>query len=134
PRLKEARFLTMHAKPRAMIDVSDGLAQDLGHMLDASKCGAMLYEVQLPISSELKKHYTKHSTQIQHVLGDGEDYELLFTMSRAKAERLYAYIEKHKVKTRFTVIGKIIREKGIRLERVDGSVQRVLVRGYEHFK
>ena len=60
-----------------MIDVSDGLASDLGHIVRDSDVGATLYEDKIPKSRK---------ASLKEALYDGEDYELLFTLSAKKAE------------------------------------------------
>ncbi|MBF0122455.1 MAG: thiamine-phosphate kinase [Candidatus Omnitrophica bacterium] len=79
PRTKEARFLVEHFKPSAMIDISDGLAGDLGHVLKASCVGAELDERFIPVHQD---------AMLDQALYEGEDYELLFTLSPVKAQRL----------------------------------------------
>ena len=79
PRLKEAWFLVKNFKPSAMIDISDGLAGDLNHILKASKVGARLWDNAVPL--------TKGATLTQ-ALTDGEDFELLFTLKESDAMRL----------------------------------------------
>ena len=75
PRLKEARFLVRNFKPSAMIDISDGLAGDLNHILKASRVGAHLWDNAVPL--------TRGATLAQ-ALTDGEDFELLFTLKESE--------------------------------------------------
>jgi thiamine-monophosphate kinase len=89
PRVREALKLHETADLRAMIDISDGLAADLNHILEESKCGAVLVAEAIPASPaavELSRGSGK--TALQHALGDGEDFELVFTVSPADGERL----------------------------------------------
>jgi len=71
PRLKEAAWLVRHLKPTAMMDLSDGVAKDLPRLAKASGCGFQLDRAALP------KH---RGCTIDQALGDGEDFELLFTL------------------------------------------------------
>jgi thiamine-monophosphate kinase len=89
PRVREA--LTLHAavELHSMCDISDGLSADLNHILEESGCGAVLVAETIPVSAaavELSR--TSGKTPLQHALGDGEDFELVFTVSPADGERL----------------------------------------------
>lgn len=79
PRLGQARFLVKKFKPSAMIDISDGLTGDLNHILKAGKVGAHLDYASIP------KH---EGANLSQALSDGEDYELLFTLSPQSARSL----------------------------------------------
>ncbi len=90
-RVREALTLHEAAELHAMIDVSDGLAADLNHILEESGCGAVLAVEAIPVHAdavELAKRTGK--TPLQHALGDGEDFELVFTVSAVDGERLLA--------------------------------------------
>lgn len=76
PRIAEAAWLVRHFKPTAMMDLSDGLGMDLPRMAAASGCGFVLDESSLPV--------TEHCTTAQ-AIGDGEDFELLFSIDAGKA-------------------------------------------------
>jgi thiamine-monophosphate kinase len=89
PRVREALKLHEAAELHAMIDVSDGLAADLNHVLEESRCGAVLVAEAVPMSAaavELSR--TSGKAPLQHALGDGEDFELVFAVSPADGERL----------------------------------------------
>ena len=87
PRVREALALHEFAELHAMADISDGLAADLNHILEESGCGAVLDAVPIhPDAVELAKATGK--TPLMHALGDGEDFELVFTVSAADGERL----------------------------------------------
>ena len=79
PRLSEARWLVENFHPTAMMDLSDGLAADLPRLARASRCGFILDEAKIPI--------TRGCTARQ-ALTDGEDFELLFTLSPRDAIRV----------------------------------------------
>jgi len=121
PRLKEARFLAENFKLNSMIDVSDGLAQDLAHILKQSKAGAAIYQDLIPLSSDARN--------LKDALCSGEDFELLFTLSRKEAKRLLA-----KDKGRFIAIGSIMPQKyGLRLIDGKGREKKISPRGFSHF-
>lgn len=87
PRVKEALALHQTADLHAMIDVSDGLAADLYHILDESHVGAVLYAGEIPLSDEARNNNDER-TPLEHALGDGEDFELLFTVRAEDGKRL----------------------------------------------
>ena len=79
PRLAEARWLVSRAPIHAMMDLSDGLAADLPRLAAASRCGFRLEESAIPRSP---------NATIEQALTDGEDFELLFTLSARAAKKL----------------------------------------------
>jgi len=122
PRLKEARFLVEKFKIHSMIDVSDGLLADLGHVLESSNKGASIYERDVPISRNAK--------DFNSAIKDGEDFELVFTLSKKEESRL---VKTWPFRTRLSKIGKLLRKKGIYIIRKDGGKEKVRVSGYTHF-
>jgi thiamine-monophosphate kinase len=121
PRLIEARYLVSKFSVHAMIDISDGLAQDLGHIVKESGVGARIYQGRIPMS--------KDCANIEDALYSGEDFELLFTVSRKDAEELL------RAKPReFTAIGEVV-EKKYGLKSVDskGRVKLLRPKGFRHF-
>jgi len=121
PRLKEARFLVDNFKINAMIDVSDGLIQDLGHILEQSSVGAVLYESLIPLS--------KAAEGLEDALCSGEEFELLFSASRDWASKI---IKSHKY--HFKVIGEIMPEAfGLRLIDLNNKYSKLKLQGYRHF-
>jgi len=87
PRVAEALALHDAAALHAMIDVSDGLAADLWHILDESRVGATLDAAAIPISAPAAACRDDKSP-LEHALSDGEDFELLFTVSAAEGQAL----------------------------------------------
>ena len=122
PRIAESRFLVGHFRPTAMIDISDGLISDLGHILESSGVGARLYEGKIPKTK---------GAALKEALSDGEDFELLFTLSRQRARRLMNLRNKN---FKFYLIGEIVPGKErIELITEQGRVRRVKPKGFEHF-
>lgn len=87
PRVQEALALHQAVDIHAMIDVSDGLAADLYHILEESQVGASLRAHHIPIDPAVYSIDDDRSP-LEHALGDGEDFELLFTVSPEVGERL----------------------------------------------
>jgi thiamine-monophosphate kinase len=122
PRIEESRYLVRNFKPAAMIDISDGLAADLGHILEQSAAGAVLYADQIPFVFGAK---------LKNALYDGEDYELLFTLPAAKARKL---MSSKKNTGRFHHIGDIVAGKPvIRMIDEDGREEEIRGGGFKHF-
>lgn len=89
PRVREAIALHAAADLHAMIDVSDGLAADLAHILAESRCGAVLSAGAIPIHpAAVELSRTSGRPPLRHALGDGEDFELVFTVSPEDGARL----------------------------------------------
>jgi thiamine-monophosphate kinase len=103
PRVREALELHEAAPLSAMIDVSDGLAADLYHILDESRTGAVIYERAIPVSKAAENAGDGRSP-LDHALGDGEDFELLFTLAATDAQKL---LEQPPCAVRLTHIGEI---------------------------
>ncbi len=108
----------------ACLDISDGLAQDLGHILQASNVGADLQLAQLPLSSALKNLPPADTWQL--ALAAGDDYELCFTLSDENFAKLAA------VDVPMTRIGTISQALGLRLF-YQGQQQAIDMTGYQHF-
>jgi thiamine-monophosphate kinase len=110
----------------SMIDVSDGLAQDLGHILKASDVGAKLQLENLPLSTAL--HALNDEQKWQYALAGGDDYELCFTISPEHYEQL----RQQNLDVAITKIGTITQSKGLSFHQNDQSISLDL-KGYQHF-
>lgn len=89
PRLREGDFLAQNNFATAMIDVSDGLVQDLSHILKKSKVGARLELGEIPVSRDARVMAAFDKARaLERALTDGEDFELLFTVRPHDKERL----------------------------------------------
>lgn len=122
PRIKESQFLVKKLKPSSMIDISDGLVADLGHVLEESHVGAILDTKSIPKNPR---------ATLKDALYDGEDFELLFTLSHLKAKRLKKMRCNPFV---FHEIGKIVEERSrLGLCGVTGRKLTIKQKGYEHF-
>lgn len=87
PRVHEALAIRDACQLNSMIDVSDGLIADLYHILEESNVGARLNSVSIPISEAARSAIDGRSP-LDHALGDGEDFELLLTVSPEEGRRL----------------------------------------------
>lgn len=129
PRLREALELHRHADLHAMIDISDGLAKDLHHICEESRCGALVKAESIPIADAARELSARDGrSPLDHALSDGEDFELVFTVSAEDGARLLA--EQPISGIRLSHIGSI-RTDGYWVE--EAGVRRPLdARGFEH--
>jgi thiamine-monophosphate kinase len=136
PRLEEAHWLAGQFSIHAMIDLSDGLAGDLRHILDASHCGAELLASAIPISRAAravpKKAGIATKPPLAAALTDGEDFELLFTLASRDAVPLLDAWKKQFPLLALTCIGKITAECGLKVRYPEGT-RELTEHGYEHF-
>jgi thiamine-monophosphate kinase len=136
PRVRESQWLVTHFKVHAMLDLSDGLAGDLRHVLRASHAGAELLSSAIPISREAKRAAKAESSgepPLLAALTDGEDFEILFTVTSSDAVPVLDGWKKKFPNVRLTCIGKITKGEGITLRDKDG-VRPLSAHGYVHFK
>ena len=110
----------------SMIDISDGLAQDLGHILKASQVGAKLQLENLPISPAL--HALSDEQKWKYALAGGDDYELCFTISPQNYEKLL----QKQLDVSISMIGTIQQQHGLTFEK-DGVDHSLQFNGYQHF-
>ncbi len=125
PRIDEARTLVSRYKINSMIDVTDGLLLDLSRILRASEVGATICKGAIPVASD--------AVSFGRAVTDGEDFELLFTMSPSEARRM---IESPRAKLKIPVsaIGEITEEHcGFRLVTDKGEERIRNPKGYLHF-
>ncbi|MCP4715045.1 MAG: thiamine-phosphate kinase, partial [Deltaproteobacteria bacterium] len=109
PRIDEARAIAARRLASSMIDVSDGLAADLRHILQESRVGARLYLDRLPLSRAYRKNSAAFSSDLYlAALCGGEDYELLLTVPPRKLKAFEKLVQMFSVPC--TRIGEITAE------------------------
>lgn len=111
----------------AAIDLSDGLAGDLGHMLSASGTGAVIDVAKLPMSAEFQRLSTAVSCLPLQAQG-GDDYELCFCISPDQLNNARAAVD-----VPLSVIGRVTDKPGLRFVDVDGATIPASPTGYRHF-
>jgi thiamine-monophosphate kinase len=116
PRLAEGQLFATKSRVHAMIDISDGLARDLGHLCEAGTVGAELQSTRIPVS---------RGSTLDGALHDGEDYELL-----AAADSRTAWSIERAGKG--TIIGRVLPTPGLWLVSKEGLRRRLEPRGFEH--
>lgn len=116
PRVWEAIYLYRAYEIHAGIDVSDGLAADLAHILVESQCGAVIRAERVPISKaaqDLAKASRKGGKALDHALHDGEDFELILAVPPQEAERM---LQDQPLSVPLSDIGEFVAEKGLWLQ------------------
>lgn len=115
----------------AMIDVSDGLIADLGHICAASGLGARICADDVPRSAAARNALEASRRGIAAILGGGDDYELLFTAHPAMAAKIDAAM--HDAGVMLTCIGQMGTGDKVRVFDAEGKAIAVDVAGYAHF-
>ncbi len=137
PRLEQSRFLIRHFHPTAMIDISDGLIQDLGHILELSACGAAIDLQAIPVSRDAKWLAKGNSEKaLEHALTDGEDFELLLTVPSREKEKLISAWKKRFPKVSLSLIGEITGTRKKITWRKEGrqvAAPKLKKKGFSHF-
>jgi thiamine-monophosphate kinase len=128
PRVREALVLQQQIALHAMTDVSDGLSQDLYHILEESSVGAVVFEEAIPIS-DAAHMASDGRTPLEHALEDGEDFELLFTVAPQDGRQL---VTNPPFETKLTWIGEIVAGSGCQLRDRLGRLSLLPRRGWEH--
>ncbi len=130
PRLELGTLLAvLGSAVHAAIDLSDGLAGDLGHVLAASGVGAEIALAALPVAPALQPLPMTH--RLDCLLNGGDDYELLFTAAPiARAAVKAAALASH---TPVQRIGRISAAPGLRVLDASGHALAVSTRSFDHF-
>lgn len=121
--------LALRGIASSAIDISDGLAADVGHVLSASKVGAEIDLTKLPLSAPLKE--LAQDEAYQFALSAGDDYELCFTVSASHESELQSRMQA--IDCPYTCIGIIKKEREVFFYCADGSPFRLKVPGFQHF-
>ena len=127
PRVTEAIKIAQMVKVHSMIDISDGLSSDLNRICRQSSVGALINAEKIPISQEARKN----KEPLNSALNDGEDFELLFTLSQEYCRIL---LEKWDGPTTITQIGTITNTKKMQIKMTDGRIIDLRSKGYDHLK
>ena len=118
-----------HIRPSSMIDISDGLSPELQHICRRSKTGALLHENRIPIHPATRQIADElQDDALTWALNGGEDYQLLFTISKEE----YKAIADNK---EISVIGEITdMEEGLLLSDIYGmTIDLTSIKGFDHF-
>jgi thiamine-monophosphate kinase len=129
-----AAGIALRGLASAVIDLSDGLAGDLRHILKASRVGADIQLARLPRSEEFQRMRSRVTRlfpadhTLQYQLAGGDDYELCFCLPPDRLAEAGA-----RVATGFTVVGAITPGSGLRWLDAGGAQAKLALGGYDHF-
>ena len=106
----------------SMIDISDGLAPEIKHICDESKCGAIIYKEKIPINDDVKSTARAlNEDEYNYALFGGEDFELVYTVTKNNLKNVQGYI-----------VGEIVKGNEINLQ--DRGITKIIKeKGYDHF-
>ncbi len=133
PRVEFGRLASESGLPNAMIDVSDGLAQDLQHICEESQVAAILDFDAVPIAEAVKLVTADADATFSLAIGGGEDFELLLTADRGNERALFDLASRCALP--LARIGAITARDGAHPVRVSrgGDVKPLSIRGFDHF-
>jgi thiamine-monophosphate kinase len=129
PRTDLAKIFAHEIDVNALIDISDGLASEVGHLCEQSNTGAAVWEHNLPLIAA-----TQHvagefgESPTEYALYGGEEYELLFSISEAEFAKL------ERLSNDVTVVGRVTnKEQGVRWVKENGEDVPLEPGGWNHF-
>ena len=135
PRVKEALKIAALVKVNSMMDISDGLSSDLNRICTQSRVGALIDAKSIPISPEAKmtplRPRSGRADPFFSALNDGEDFELLFTLSEDNYNKL---LKRWNNSLTITRIGTITDTGKMRIKMPDGQINDLKPSGYDHLK
>lgn len=133
PHVKAGRIIAGSKMAHSLIDVSDGVASDLGHLCHESQLGAIIEKNKIPVTDAFGRYCENFKLDFEHLtLHVGEDYVLLGTVPENLAENLKKVLNSNGCE--FYSIGRMVPEKGIKVKDSDGSLREIKKAGYNSLK
>ena len=122
PKAKLKQALEVAYYVNSMEDISDGLASELKHICEQSKCGAIIYKDKIPIEDNVRKvAKTLGDDEYAYALYGGEDFELVYTVSKNNLKKVKGYL-----------VGEITKDRKVKIFSL-GKTKDLTKHGYDHF-
>ncbi len=132
PHVKAGRIIAGSKIANSLIDVSDGVASDLGHVCEESGVGAIIEFDKVPLTEPFREYCEKYGLALEKLaLHGGEDYVLLGTAPEKSVKTLERALKSDDFS--FFPIGRITKDKGMRVHYDDGRIQEIDDSGFDHF-
>ena len=130
PQCALGSYLSAKRLASALIDISDGLSTDLGHLVEASGVGARVWESLIPAPEVSASRAARGINPLELALHGGEDYQLLFCVPPRKVSLIPREFRGLPLRR----IGEITRRRALRIVRTNGTQERLHPAGYDHFR
>lgn len=125
PRVNEALKMAQMVELHSMMDLSDGISSDLNRICEQSKVGALIEADKIPISKDAQRT----ENPLEAALNDGEDFELIFTLSQADCDKV---LEQWDEQVPITKIGTITEQRDFQIKMSEGQIRDIQVKGFDH--
>ncbi|MDB5052194.1 MAG: thiamine-phosphate kinase [Bacilli bacterium] len=133
PQVRAGRTLLECGGCHALNDISDGLASEAWEIAEASECGLLLYEEQIPLAPDLRWYAESRGKAVMDwVLYGGEDYQLVGTISQSQVDLVQKAFKRRQLSLH--IIGEVRSDlAGVFLRNDKGLTEEVPKQGYNHF-
>ena len=133
PRVAEALLLNQRYRLHAGTDCSDGLAIDLWHVCEESRCGAVVDMECIPVAAAAKELSAQRNdgvSAVEHALADGEDFELILAVPEKDAEQILA--DQPLDGVTLTDIGEFVADRSLFQRDAGGAKKPLEPKGFQH--
>jgi thiamine-monophosphate kinase len=133
PRIREALWLLDRVALTSLIDISDGLAGDAGHVAAASGVAVVLHRSAIPVDQCLPSDSVSSEDRLRYAMAGGEDYELCLTAAPGAVEAVRAAFEAE-FGIGLTCVGRLEPGRGVFWGDPEGGRSPLDLSGFQHFR